>query len=206
MNLLLHFYRRDAGKVAALADEIIDFAGRENFPVHKAKGLVFRGWALAQLADPREGVDLMRLGLASQQEVGTREDHPIFFDMLAEGFGMLGDAGEGLHAIEQALSETKTTGLVFWTAELHRRRGELMRIRGEPAKAQLEFRRARRIARNQKAIALELRAAMSLARLWSDDARGREGYELLASVQQRFTEGFATVDLVEAKALMEAMV
>jgi len=205
MNLLLHCYRRDARKVMALADEIIDFAERENFPVHKAKGDVFRGWALAQLGDPREGVDLMRRGLASQQDVGTREDHPIFFDMLGEGFGMLGDAAEGLHAIEQALSETKATGLVFWTAELHRRRGELLRTRGELAKAQLEFRRARRIARSQKAIALELRAAMSLARLWSDDARGREGYEILASVQQRFTEGFATVDLVEAKALMEAM-
>lgn len=205
MNLLLHFYRRDAGKVMALADRIIDFASSENFPVHKAKGLVFRGWALGQLADPREGVDLMRSGLASQQDVGTREDHPIFFDMLAEGFGMLGDAGEGLHIVEQALSETRSTGLVFWTAELHRRRGELMRSRSEPQKAELEFRRARRIARNQKAIALELRAAMSLARLWSDEAREREGYDLLASVQRRFTEGFATADLVEARALMDAM-
>lgn len=205
MNLLLHFYRRDAGKVLELADEIIDFAGRENFPVHKAKGFVFRGWALARLGDTQEGVDLMRRGLTSQQDVGTREDHPIFFDMLAEGFGMGGDIGEGLHIVGQALSETKAIGLVFWTAELHRRRGELLRSRSEPQKAELDFQRARRIARNQNAIALELRAAMSLARLWSEEARGRKGYELLASVQRQFTEGFTTPDLVEAKALMEAM-
>jgi predicted ATPase len=205
MNLLLHSYRRDASKVMQLADEIVEFASRENFPVHRAKGLVFRGWALARLGNPQEGVDTMRRGLASQQDVGTREDHPIFFDMLAEGFGLLGDVGEGLHTVEQALSESKGAGLAFWTAELHRRRGELMRSRNNPEKAELEFRRARRIARNQQAIALELRAAMSLARLWSEEARAREGYELLASVQKQFTEGFATDDLVEAKALMDAM-
>jgi class 3 adenylate cyclase len=205
MNLLLHCYRRDAAKVMELSDEIVDFAGRENFPVHKAKGLVFRGWALARLGDPHEGVELMRRGLASQEDVGTREDHPIFFDMLAEGFGMVGEGGEGLHIVEQALSETKAIGLVFWTAELHRRRGELMRSRNELRKAELDFQRARRIARKQNAIALELRAAMSLARLWSDNARGREGYALLASVQQQFTEGFATADLVEARTLMDAM-
>ena len=204
MNLLLHCYRRDAAKVIELADEIIDFAGRENFPIHKAKGLVFRGWALARLADPQEGVDLMRRGIASQQDVGTREDHPIFFDMLAEGLGTVGDVGEALHIVEQALSETSAIGLVFWTAELHRRRGELLRSRNEPENAKLEFQRAVEIARGQNAIALELRAAISLARLLFDEARGREGYELLASVQRQFTEGLATADLVEAKALMDA--
>jgi class 3 adenylate cyclase/predicted ATPase len=204
MNMLLHSYRRDATKVMELADRIIDFAGRENFPVHKAKGLVFRGWAVARLGDPQDGVDLMLRGLASQEDVGSREDHPIFFGMLAEGFGMLGDVGEGLHVIEQALSETKATGLLFWTAELHRRRGELLRRRNETQKAEIDFQRARRIARNQNAIALELRAAVSLAKLWSDE-RGREGYELVASVQRKFTEGFETPDLVEAKALMDAM-
>jgi class 3 adenylate cyclase/predicted ATPase len=206
MNLLLHSYWRDAPKVLGLADEIIDFASRENFPVHKAKGLVFRGWALAKLGDAQEGVNLMRRGLASQQEVGTREDHPIFFDMLAEGFGMLSDLGEALHTVEQALSEAKSVGLGFWTAELHRRRGEIMRSRKEQQRAELDFRRARRLAHHQQAIALELRAAMSLARLWSEEERGRrEGYQLLASVQRRFTEGFATADLVEAKALMDTM-
>jgi predicted ATPase len=125
--------------------------------------------------------------------------------MLAEGFGMLGDVGEGLHVIEQALSETKATGLLFWTAELHRRRGELLRSRNDTQKAEIDFQRARRIARNQNAIALELRAAVSLAKLWSDEPRGREGYELVASVQRKFTEGFETADLVEAKAFMDAM-
>jgi predicted ATPase len=88
---------------------------------------------------------------------------------------------------------------------LHRRRGELLRSRNETQKAEIDFQRARRIARNQNAIALELRAAVSLAKLWSDEPRGRDGYELVASVQRRFTEGFDTADLVEAKALMDAM-
>ena len=147
----------------------------------------------------------MRLGLASQQEVGTRERSSNLLRHACRGIRHARDAGEGLHAIEQALSETKTTGLVFWTAELHRRRGELMRYRGEPAKAQLEFRRARRHRQQPESdCAGTARRDESRATLVRRCARARR-LPVTASVQQRFTEGFATVDLVEAKALMEAM-
>ncbi len=205
MNLLLQRYRRDLDKVMERADEIIEFAGRENFPIHKAKGLVFKGWAVAQLDDPRAGLELMRAGLDSQQNVGTREDFPIFFDMLAEVLGMTGERTKALHAVDEALSEGAVSGLRYWTAELHRRKGELLLHRNMKERAEESLLRARRTAQEQGAAALELRAAMSLARLWSDCARDTEARDLLASVRGRFTEGFETADLKEATSLLQAI-
>jgi predicted ATPase len=205
MNLLLHRYRREAVTVLERADEIIDFAVRENFPIHKAKGLVFRGWALAQLGEPKHGIELMRTGLDSQESVGTREDFPIFFDMLAEVLTMTGQSKDGLRLIDHALSETQRSGLRYWTAELHRCKGQLLLIGNRKSTAEDCFRRARRIAHEQRAAALELRAVMSLARLWAENARGRDAYDMLSSVRGQFTEGFETLDFKEATALLEAI-
>ena len=204
MNLLLHRYRRDAATVLVRAEELIDFAGREKFPVHEAKGLVFRGWALAQLGEPEQGIKLLRSGLASQKDVGTREDFPIFIDMLAEILGMTGRSEEGLRHIDHVLSETEASGLRFWTAELYRRMGHLLLERNEKSKAKKEFRRARTVAREQNAISLELRTAMSLVRLWAERGKAREAHDVLSSVYGKFTEGFDTTDLKEAAILLEA--
>lgn len=202
MNLLLHRYRRDLSEVMERSDEIIDFAKHENFPVHKAKGLVFKGWAVAQLDNPAAGLELIRAGLDSQQNVGTREDFPIFFDMLAEVLGMTGENSEALHVIDEALSEAAASGLRYWTAELHRRKGELLLNGNMKERAEESLFRARRTAQQQGATALELRAVMSLARLWTDCGRGAEARDLLASVRERITEGLETADLKEATSLL----
>ena len=205
MNLLLQRYRRDLPKVLERSDEIIEFAKHENFPVHRAKGLVFKGWAVALLDNPPAGLELIRTGLDSQQNVGTREDFPIFFDMLAEVLSMTGENSEALHVVDGALSEAAASGLRYWTAELHRRKGELL-LNGNMKKgAEDSLLRARRTAHQQKATALELRAAMSLARLWIDCGRGAEARDLLASVRGRITEGFETADLKEATSLLQAI-
>lgn len=205
MNLLLQRYRRDLPKVLERSDEIIEFAKHENFPVHRAKGLVFKGWAVALLDNPPAGLELIRAGLDSQQNVGTREDFPIFFDMLAEVLSMTGENSEALHVVDEALSEAAASGLRYWTAELHRRKGELL-LNGNMKKgAEDSLLRARRTAHQQKATALELRAAMSLARLWIDCGRGTEARDLLASVRGRITEGFETADLKEATSLLQAI-
>lgn len=184
------------------SDEIIEFAKQENFPVHKAKGLVFRGWAVAHLEDPIAGLALIRAGLDSQEDVGTREDYPIFFDMLAEVLGMTGQNSEALHVIDEALIEAAASGLRYWTAELYRRRGELLLNGNMKSKAEESFLRARKTAHQQGATALELRAAMSLARLWTAGGRGAEARDLLTSVHDRITEGFDTADLKEATSLL----
>jgi predicted ATPase len=202
MSLQLHQYRRDLRKVMERSDEIIEFAKQENFPIHMAKGHVFRGWAVAHLDDPTTGLALIRAGLDSQQNVGTREDFPIFFDMFAEVLGMTGETSEALRVIDEALSEVAASGLRYWTAELHRRKGELLLNGNMKEKAEESLLRARRTAHQQGATALELRAAMSLARFWSDCGRGAEARDLLASVHGRITEGFETADLKEATSLL----
>jgi len=202
MSQQLHQYRRDLHKVMERSDEIIEFSKQENFPVHKAKGLVFRGWAVAHLGDPTAGLALIRAGLDSQEDVGTREDYPIFFDMFAEVLGMTGENSEALHVIDGALTEAGASGLRYWTAELYRRRGELLLNGNMKSKAEESFLRARKTAHQQGVIALELRAAMSLARLWTAGGRGAEARDLLTSVRDRITEGFDTTDLKEATSLL----
>ena len=202
MSLQLHHYRRDLRKVMERSEEIIEFAKQENFPIHKAKGLVFRGWAVAHLEDPIAGLALIRAGLDSQEDVGTREDFPIFFDMLAEVLDMTGENSEALHVIDEALTEAAANGLRYWTAELYRRRGELLLNGNMKPEAEECFLRARKTAHQQGATALELRAAMSLARLWAAGGRSAEARYLLASVHERITEGFETADLKEATSLL----
>jgi predicted ATPase len=114
---------------------------------------------------------------------------------------------EGLHLLAEALAVAKDTGECRWDAELHRLTGELLLARSaEPhAEAETCFRQALTIANGQQAKSYELRAAMSLARLWQQQGKRAAAYELLAPVYGWFTEGFDTADLQEAQALLEEL-
>jgi predicted ATPase len=110
--------------------------------------------------------------------------------------------------IDEAVVTVKTTKETIYEAEIHRIAGEIALKSPEPdaAKAEAYFERALAVARQQQAKSLELRAAMSMARLWRDQGKVREARELLAPVYGWFTEGFDTRDLKEAKALLEELV
>jgi predicted ATPase len=139
--------------------------------------------------------------------------------MLAEAYGQVGRADEGLCALDEALAHVDKTGERFWEAELHRLRGELLLIQGTGkgnartaapelpimAEAETRFVRALDIARRQQAKSWELRAAMSLSRLWQHQGKHDAAQQLLAPIYGWFTEGFDTADLQEAKALLEAL-
>ncbi len=110
---------------------------------------------------------------------------------------------EGLAAIDEALTEARTHNERWWDAELHRLRGELLLLRGaDSADVEAAFLRAIEIARAQLAKSLELRATMSLARLWSAHHRGAEARRRLEDVYGWFTEGFETPDLLAAQLLL----
>jgi predicted ATPase len=207
MSLLLHRYRRDAPAVQAQAEELIRYSEDQAFSVHKAKGTVFLGWALAELGEPEVGIERMRQGLEAQQAISTREDFPVLFDMLGAAYAAVGRAPQGLEVVDQALAETERSGLSYWTAELHRRRGEvLLALSPEhEAEAEARFRQALEVARAQQARSLELRAAMSLARLERGRGRAEAAHALLAPVHAWFTEGFDTADLKDARVLLEAL-
>jgi predicted ATPase len=107
----------------------------------------------------------------------------------------------------EALAVVHNTGRRFYEAELYRLKGELLLARSAAHRAEAEacFQRALDMARRQQAKSLELRAAMSLSRLWQQQGKRTEAYELLAPIYGWFTEGFDTADLQEAKALLETL-
>jgi adenylate cyclase len=204
MSLLLHCYRRDLHTVRARAEELIQYSESQGFPVHTAMGTVFLGWALSGFGQTEMGIAYMQKGFERQEAAGSREDFPVLFTVLAAAYATAGDARRGLDLLDRALTETNDNGLRYWTAELHRGRGEaLLALSAEhEAEAYGEFQRALEVARQQRATSLELRAAMSLARLDRTRGKTEEAYRRLAPIYNRFGEGFDTVDLVAARAML----
>ena len=119
----------------------------------------------------------------------------------------MGQTAEGLEALAEALATLAKSGVRWWEAELYRLRGELLlqHAVAQPEEAEACFQQALAVARRQQAKSLELRAAMSLARLWQRQGKRAEAHQLLAEVYGWFTEGFDTADLQEAKALLVAL-
>jgi predicted ATPase len=124
---------------------------------------------------------------------------------LGEAYGRIGQAEEGLRLLAEALAVVDKDP--WYEAEMHRIKGELLLRQAVPEASQADacFLQALAIARRQQAKSLELRAAMSLARLWQDQGKHAEARQLLAPIYNWFTEGFDTADLREAKGLLEAL-
>jgi predicted ATPase len=136
--------------------------------------------------------------------------------LLAGAYGSAGQAEDGLAALAEALTVIDKSGERFYEAELYRLRGELLLtqkglrlqaegFRGKKEEAEECFRKAIEIAQRQGAKSLELRAVMSLARLWQQQSKKAEARQMLADIYNWFTEGFDTKDLQEAKALLEEL-
>ena len=128
--------------------------------------------------------------------------------LFAEAYGGRGQAEDGLRLLEVAVAVMVKTGERSDAAELSRIKGALLLQQAVPDVGQAEacFQQALAVARRQQARSLELRAAVSLARLWQQQGRRAEAYALLAPVYGWFTEGFDTADLQEAKALLAELV
>ncbi len=124
---------------------------------------------------------------------------------LAEAYGKAEHTEQGLAVLREALEVANDTGERWYEAELHRLMGELMLTTGDDSEADTSFHRAVEVARRQQAKSLELRATVSLGRLWQAQGRREEAHQLLAEVYGWFTEGFDTPDLQEAKALLEEL-
>ena len=147
----------------------------------------------------------MRQGLANNQVMGTVLDLPWYLGVLAEVYGSANRVDTGLETIAEALAVADKAG--YYEAELYRLKGELLRQHAVSDVSQVEarFQQALTVTRRQQAKSLELRAAMSLARLWQQQGKRAEARELLAPIYGWFTEGFDTADLQEAQALLAAL-
>jgi len=178
-----------------------------DFTLWGAMGTWLYGWALAEQGQTEEGIMQIRQGLTAWRATGAALVIPTYLATLAEGYGKAGQWEDAQELLREALVLVEDTGERFWEAELYRLMGELLLRHTIPNEHQAAacFQQALDVARHQQAKTLELRAAMSLSRLWQQHKKRDEARELLKPIYSWFTEGFDTGDLQEAKALLEAL-
>jgi predicted ATPase len=166
---------------------------------------ILKGWALAELGQGEEGIALIHKGLASSQTEGAELGRPYFLALLVEAYGKMGKIADGLTTVDEALAIANKNTEGCCQSELYRLKGQLslQQTAGNEQQAETCFHRALSMARSRGAKSPELRAAVSLARLWRQQGKTAEARSLLAEIYGWFTEGFDTADLKEAKALLE---
>jgi TOMM system kinase/cyclase fusion protein len=199
--------RRDVLAVHEHAEAAVALATEQGFPLWTATGTSLRGWALAMQGQGEAGMAQVRQGLAAWRATGAALFVPCFCTWLAEVAAHLGHTEDGLQALAEAHTLVEQHEERYWEAEVCRLRGVLcLRQPGTPqAEAEPWLRRALDIARRQEAKSLELRAALSLTRLWQQQGQRADAYDLLAPIYGWFTEGLDTADLQEAKALLDEL-
>jgi predicted ATPase len=162
------------------------------------------GVALIRIGQTAEGVALLETGIAAWEGAGGGLTSPYFKPVLAEGMAQLGNLPGAVDLIEEAIAQVERPGWEerWYYAETLRIKGWLLSLKGDPVGAERAYLASLDWARRQQAKSWELRAPTSYARLMRDHARAREAHGLLAPIYGWFTEGFATKDLKEAKALL----
>jgi predicted ATPase len=199
--------RRDVPAVLKHADAAVILSTEQGFPFWAAQGMVFRGWALVMQGQGEEGMKQVRQGIASYRATGASAFFPYLCTWLAEVCDHLGHPEDGLQALAEAHTLMEQHEDRWWEAEVSRLRGVLLLRQTMPQQVEAEtwLQRALNVARRQEARGLELRAALSLARLWQQQGRRDAARQLLGAVYGWFTEGFDTTDLQEARRLLEEL-
>ena len=203
---VLYQLRRDPCKAQEHAQAAVDLAVEHGLLLYQAIATVVSGSALMQLGQQEEAIEQILRGFAAYHATGTELLRPYFLALLAETLGKAGRTDEGLCLLEEALAVTDRNSEHFYESELYRLRGELLlqQSMAQDAFRNAEscFRQAIGIADKQQARSLELRAAMSIARLCEKQDRREEAQRILSRTYEKFAEGFDTMDLLEAKALL----
>ena len=225
----LHYFLREPQEVQKLAEDAITLATEQGFPLWLAFATMLRGWALTEQGQVVEGQAQLQQGLAAYQASGAELWRPSFLALLAQAYGRGGQIEAGLSALVEALETVPKTDERWYEAELYRLKGELLlaqeskeqrawsaeqesenpnpkfQILDPESEAEACFLTAIEIARKQQAKSLELRAVISLSRLWQSQGKKAEAHRLLSEIYGWFTEGFDTKDLQEAKALLDQL-
>jgi predicted ATPase len=208
------WFHQNLGELWAVgehASALVKLSTEQSFPFWQAQGTIVQGWALVEQGREEEGVVQIRQGLADSQATGAEVTLLGGLVLLAAVYTKTGQAEEGVKVVAEALARVEKTGGRCWEAELHRLKGELtlqstsQSLASGVTEAEECFQKALVVARHQGAKSLELRAVMSLSRLWQQQGKKEEAQQLLAEIYGWFTEGFDTKDLQEAKALLEEL-
>jgi predicted ATPase len=198
----VHWHRRDVAAVRARAAEVVALREAQGFPLWLGLGRMLHA-AAGVVAGDATGLSEVTDGLALAAQTGNQLSGPSILAILAEVQLAAGRLAEAQDSVATALTAASHTGQTYFDADLHRLGGDLLLATGGAAEEALgRYRRALTIARDQEARSLELRAGMSLARLWRDQGNRAAARAALAPVYATFDEGFATRDLQDAQALL----
>jgi predicted ATPase len=201
--------RREPEKAWDMAERTAAVAHEHGFTrvFYAGIGRAVGHWAVTMLDASDAGIERMRAEIESLHSIGIQMFQPYYLGLLGECCRQVGAIDEGLSVLEEAQTVADRTGEHWWDAELYRVKGEMLLSESRQSRSEAKtcFEQALVIAHGQNAKSLELRAAMSLARLWRDQNKVQQARELLAPVYGWFTEGFDTRDLKEAKALLEEL-
>ena len=169
--------------------------------------MLVQGCVLALTGKASDAVHVITSGINARRSTAATALEPFCLSYLAGAHAELDNFDDALHCIREAMTKVETTKESWFEAEIKRMAGEIALLLPDPdaTKAEEYFEHALAVARQQQAKSWELRAAMSMARLWRDQGKREEARELLAPVYGWFTEGFDTRDLKEAKALLEEL-
>ena len=201
---LTHFLCRNYEIAKTLIDELLALADEKGSSYWKSIGMMVRGLLFAVTGNASDAVQMITSGLAAFRLTGSTWGVPTFLTYLAGVYAELGHLDDARRSIDEAITAIETTKETWRAVETHCAAGQIELVSPEPnaAKAEAYFQRALAVARQQRAKSWELRAAMSMARLWRDQGKRDEARNLLAPVYGWFTEGFDTLDLKEAKDLL----
>ena len=195
--------RRDVDRTSECADLLIEFARQNGLGPWAAAGKIWQGWVRFGRGEVEGALAQMREGLAEFRAAGTPHVLYYFIMLLADVEARLGFRQEGLaHQAEASMLQDSLAAGGF-ACDLLRIKGELLALSEDPTGAEACFRQSIALAREQEAPMWELRSAVGLARLWAAHGRRAEIRDLVAPIYSRFSEGFDTPDLVDAKALLD---
>jgi class 3 adenylate cyclase/predicted ATPase len=195
----------DNAALVERADQLVAVATDQGFPLYRALGTIYRGWAKARTGDVAEGISLLRSGSSAYSASGAETRISYHIALLAKACEIAGQLEEALLLLDNALQIAERMGERWFAAELYRHKGQLMLRQGDAEAAEKFYRQALTIAEEQEAKLWQLRAAVSLAELGGPQGRRSEAHDLLAPVYGWFTEGFDTQDLKGAKALLDEL-
>ena len=202
-----HIHCGDYVGASVAVDELVGLADEKGSLFWMASGLTYQGFLFALTGKAADAVHMLSSGITAYRSTGsTALLMQLSVPYLAKANADLGQFDDAWRCIGDAMLAIETTKERWLESEANRIAGEIALLSSEPEKAEAYFQRALAVARQQQAKSWELRAAMSLARLWRDQGKPQQARELLAPVYSWFTEGFDTRDLKEAKTLLEALV
>jgi predicted ATPase len=203
----LHMYWGNYQEAISCENELAVLAEQTDAPFWKAGGIGHRGCIFSLTGDPSAAVDAINSAVTVWRSMGATIWMTMYLPHLAKAYAGSARFDDAWRCIREASTLIETTKETLWEAEVQRTAGEIALKSPEPdaAKAEAYFNRALAVARKQQAKSWELRAAMSMARLWRDQGKRDEARELLAPVYGWFTEGFETRDLKGVKALLDEL-